>query len=212
MVDFQLIEKIFTELTEDQLLDLKKLADLYLFWNDKVNIVSRKDTDNIANHHIAHSLLLSRFIQFEKSTRILDLGCGGGLPGLPLAIYFPECHFTLIDARRKKIEVVNEIIEKLKLNNVIAIHSHSTEIKNQFEFVLARAVTRLNKLWEWSMPLIDLKNQNNIMPNGLITYKGGNLKKELKELPKRVYYELVAMEDFIDLPYFEEKQLVYVQR
>ncbi len=206
------IKTHFDELCEDRLEKLEALSSLYKQWNERINVVSRKDIGQIEKHHILHSLLLSKYIRFKPDTQILDLGCGGGLPGLPLAIYFPRCRFTLIDARRKKIEVVQRLIEKLDLQNCRALHLHSTQLDEKFEFVLARAVARLEKLWSWSMPLLDIKEQKNSLPNGLIAYKGGQLDGEIKELPRRVYVEVVELSDYIDLEYYSEKKLVYVQR
>lgn len=204
------IHKYFRELTTEQLKQLEQLGPLYKEWNQKINVVSRKDIDHIYDHHILHSLALAKFIQFKEGSRILDLGTGGGLPGIPLAILFPECHFTLIDGTGKKIMVVNEIINELGLGNVTALHKRAEELKKKFDFVVCRAVASLDKLVMWSENLMDPRQQN-AWPNGLITLKGGNITEEIKALPKKYYTELEPISNFFEEEYFQEKYLVYVQ-
>lgn len=174
--------KTITEHQKEQLLSLK---DLYEHWNQQVNVISRKDMDNFYLHHVLHSLSIAQIFDFKHNPRVMDLGCGGGFPGIPLAICFPDTHFHLVDSIGKKIKVVNEISKALGLKNLTAEHSRAEEIRNRkFDCVLSRAVAQLKTLIQWSMPLIDRKNRNGY---GLICLKGGDLANEISEAGKRVY-------------------------
>ncbi len=204
------ITAYFPTLNPHQLELFEKLGPLYREWNEKINVISRKDIDHLYEHHILHSLGIARLITFSPDAIILDLGTGGGFPGIPLAIKFPETSFTLIDGTRKKITVVQEIIQDLGLTNVKAQQIRAEEFKGKFDFVISRAVAPLEKLVPWSEPLIR-KEQIHGLPNGLIALKGGNLKEEIKALGKQHYVEQFPMYDFFGLPYFEEKAIVYVQ-
>lgn len=208
--DLEIIEQYFGDLSEDQKEKLLALGPFYKEWNSKVNMISRKDIDSLYKHHILHSLSIAKFIAFKEGTKVLDLGTGGGLPGIPLAILFPECQFLLIDGKSKKIGVVNQLISELGLDNVAALHKRAEEVKMKFDFVLARAVTRLNRLLEFSLPLVSDSHINSI-PNGLITLKGGDLKEEIKEVSNQHTVEKVAISDLYDDPYFNEKHIIYVQ-
>ncbi len=200
----------FPKLTTAQLERLEQLPQLYKDWNAKINVISRKDIDNFTQHHLLHSLALSKIIQFKDGAAILDLGTGGGLPGIPLAVLFPNVHFTLIDGTRKKIKVVEAIVEALQLENVTAKQQRAEELKAQFDFVICRAVASLDKLIMWSKPLLKRKHIH-ALPNGLLTLKGGNIDNEIQALPRKEYIEIFPLEKYFEIPYFQEKLLVYVQ-
>lgn len=204
------IKQYFPELDTEQLRQLEQLGALYREWNQKINVISRKDIDYVYDHHILHSLAIARFVQFEPGAEVLDLGTGGGLPGIPLAILFPETKFTLIDGTRKKITVVQDIVQALELKNVRALHQRAEEMKHKFDFVVCRAVASLDKLVGWSFPLLK-KKQIHVVPNGLITLKGGDLKEEIKALGRGHFVDMEEVSAFFDDPYFEEKYVVYVQ-
>lgn len=206
----EIIIQYFPDLTSVQQNQFASLGELYLEWNSKINVISRKDMDSLYPKHILHSLAISKYTSFVEGSGILDLGTGGGLPGIPLAIVNPEVQFLLIDARAKKISVVNEIIEELGLDNVRGIHKRAEDVKMKFDFVLARAVTRLDKLIELSMPLIH-QEEKNILPNGLITLKGGDLTQEIKAVSKQHQVEQVSVENLISEPIFHDKYILYVQ-
>ncbi len=197
----------FPTLTDLQIRQFEAIGDLYKEWNSKINVISRKDIDNLYLHHLLHSLAIARYVTFANGTRIMDVGTGGGFPGIPLAILFPESHFLLLDSIGKKIRVVREIAEAIGLTNVEAIQSRAEEEKRKFHFVVSRAV----------MPLPDLiriirkniaKEQINALPNGIICLKGGELTAELH--PFRQVAEEVALSNYFSDPFFQTKKLVYV--
>ncbi|MDR2064356.1 MAG: 16S rRNA (guanine(527)-N(7))-methyltransferase RsmG [Prevotellaceae bacterium] len=206
------ILKYFSKLTENQTVQLSQLGDLYKFWNAQINVVSRKDVENIYSHHILHSLAIAKIISFEANTKILDVGTGGGFPGIPLAIMFPDAQFTLTDSIKKKIKVVNAIVESLKLKNVCAMPVRAEELKQKFDFVVSRAVTDLptfvSLVWNKINP-----NGNSALPNGIIYLKGGDLSDELKavRISKRQIF-VYEIKDFFDDTFFETKQIIYIQR
>ena len=205
-----IILKYFPDLTETQKEQFSKLGALYTEWNQNINVISRKDIENIYPHHILHSLVIAKKLTFKAGSEICDLGTGGGLPGIPLAILFPEANFTLIDGTRKKITVVNEIIKAIGLENAKGIHVRAEEIKQTFDFVICRAVASIDKLALWSQRLVH-DHQKHIIPNGLITLKGGNIKEEMKLLPKGSYSERWPVYKIFPEPFFDEKVMVYVQ-
>jgi 16S rRNA (guanine527-N7)-methyltransferase len=209
-MDISLIKQHFPLLTEDQYQKFELLAQLYEDWNDKINVISRKDMDNLVERHLLHSLSLAKFITFRPGTKILDLGTGGGLPGLPLAILWPQVNFTLVDGTGKKIRVVQEMIEALGIENATALQGRAEELKQKFNFVVARGVTTLDKLVLWTRKLIDKKSQN-LFPNGLIAYKGGDPNLELKFLHKKEHFEVFELKKKVNAPLLGDKYIIYVQ-
>lgn len=201
------ILKYFPELTEEQRMQMTQLDALYRDWNAKINVISRKDIDNLYEHHVLHSLAIAKTLHFKPGTKVLDFGTGGGFPGIPLAILFPEVHFKLIDGTGKKILVASEITKALGLKNVIAEQRRGEEEKGKYDFVVSRAV----------MPLPDLvkivkkniaKQQLNAMPNGLLVLKGGNLDAEIHNFRRVV--EVIPVSSFFDEEWFREKNVIYL--
>lgn len=208
----QIIEKYFPDLTEQQRQLFEKLDPLYRDWNAKVNLVSRKDIDHLYEHHVLHSLAIAKRIQFKPGAEILDIGTGGGFPGIPLAILMPEVNFHLIDGTLKKIKVVQDVIEQLGLENARAEQVRAEELKNaRYDFVVTRAVAELNMLRLWTSQRLFKTKESHSLPNGLIALKGGNLKAEIKALPKGEYTETYPISDFFEEAYFQEKYMVYLQ-
>ena len=209
-----LLQTYFPEITSEQLAQFQQLVPLYTEWNARINVVSRQDIDNLEERHILHSLAIAKVFQFKPGASILDLGTGGGFPGIPLAIFFPEAMFTLVDGTGKKIRVVQEITAALGLKNVTALHARVEELKmsGRFDFVISRAVTSLDKLMDWSFKLLKKKHIH-AYPNGVIALKGGDLRPEIKALPGKgeTYSEVFPISAFFKESYFEEKFVVYVQ-
>ena len=197
-------------LTDRQHEQFNQLYDLYVDWNSKINVISRKDIDNLYRNHVLHSLSLAMFMELAPESEILDLGCGGGFPGIPLAILYPDVTFKLIDARNKKIIVVNEVIEAIGLKNAKGYHQRVEDEKSKFDFIITRAVAKIDQLWLWSAPLIKKKHIN-IFPNGLLALKGGDIDKECKTLPKKAYWDAEPITQWYQDDYFEDKYIVYVQ-
>jgi len=208
------IWKYFPELDESQRSKMSLLPGLYQDWNEKINLVSRQDMDNLAERHILHSLAIAKVIRFLPNSSILDLGTGGGFPGIPLAILFPDVQFLLVDSTGKKITVVQDIIEQLGIKNATSRHTRAEELstKNAFDFVVSRAVAPLDKLLLWSQKLISKKHKHPY-PNGIFALKGGLLDEEIKALPGKgtSYTELFAVSNYFDEPFFQQKWVVYVQ-
>ncbi len=205
------ILKYFPKLSLEQQNQFASLLPLYSEWNEKINVVSRKDIDNLNLHHVLHSLAIAKVTGFKDGSRILDLGTGGGFPGIPLAILYPSVSFLLVDSTAKKIRVVQEVVTALGLKNVDAQHIRVEDIKGvQFDFVVTRAVTSLDQLFRWSHRLIKNKHIN-ALPNGILALKGGNIREEVKALGKGQYVEITNISKFFEEAYFEEKVVAYVQ-
>ena len=201
----------FPDLTETQQKQFGQLGELYKDWNQKINVISRKDIDNLYVRHVLHSLAIPPVVRFRTGADILDLGTGGGFPGIPLAILYPEVNFTLIDGTRKKIFVVQEVVDALGLKNVTARQIRAEEIKAKFDFVVTRAVARLDKLILWSQRLIK-NTEKHAIPNGILALKGGDVQSEAKDIPKGNYVEIYPINDFFKEEEFNDKYVIYVQR
>lgn len=207
----ELIKEYFPNLSEQQYDQYAQLFDLYKEWNEKINVISRKDIDNLYLHHVLHSLSIAKFIQFKPGSIILDLGTGGGFPGVPLAIMFPKCKFHLVDSVNKKLNVIREVTDAIGIENVTTEHIRVEEIKEkEFDFVVTRAVASMKQIFTWSRKHLSEKHLNT-MPNGIIALKGGNLRAELKELPKGEYHETTKITQYFKDEFFIEKYLVYLQ-
>lgn len=200
--------KYFPKLSEEQKEKIAALYDLYYDWNAKINVISRKDIENLYTHHVLHSLAIAKLINFVDGTRIMDVGTGGGFPGIPLAIMFPDCDFLLVDSIGKKIKVATEVSTAIGLKNVSLRHCRAEEEKSKFDFVVSRAVMPLPNLVKIIRKNIS-KEQKNVLPNGLICLKGGNLEGEMKPFPKTS--EADDLSNFFDEEYFKTKKIVYVQ-
>lgn len=206
----EVINKYFPRLTENQRSQFAQLPDLYADWNSKINVISRKDISEIMTHHVLHSLAIAKYIQFKPEAKVLDLGTGGGFPGIPLAIFFPETQFILMDGTGKKIQVVQAVADALGLDNVTAIHGRTEESKTKVDFVVSRAVAPLGQLAEWCMHLIK-KESVHAVPNGMFALKGGQLSGEIKDLPRHLITEKHPLSNYFKEAYFEEKYLLFVQ-
>ncbi len=210
--DMELILKYFTDFTPAQLEQFRLLEGLYKEWNEKINVISRKDIDGLYEKHVLHSLSIAAVFEFQPGAEIIDIGTGGGFPGIPLAIFFPEVKFHLVDSIGKKLKVVEAVAEGIGLKNLTTQHCRAEEIKNRkFDYSVSRAVAPLKDLWRWSKPLLRNKAQetSNNLP-GLICLKGGDLAAEIQESgtrPKAVEIAEIFPEDF-----FKEKYLLYVTR
>jgi 16S rRNA (guanine527-N7)-methyltransferase len=207
-MDSQLISRYFPDLTEKQQKQFKLLKGLYQEWNAQINVISRKDEDDFYLHHVLHSLTISKIINFQSGTRVLDIGTGGGFPGIPLAILFPDTQFVLVDSIGKKIKVVNGITESLGLTNVQGIHERVEKIPGQFDFILSRAVAPLADLLFWTKDKLNPEN-NSELSNGWICLKGGDLTDELSKIKKHI--RSYSISDWFDEPFFETKKIIYVR-
>lgn len=202
------IIKYFPNLSNKQVDQLQKLGPLYREWNDKINVISRKDMDLFYVRHVLHSLAIAKFVSFSSGTKIMDIGTGGGFPGIPLAIFFPDCDFLLVDSIEKKIKVVNDVIQKVELENTSAYRGRVEDVNKKFHFVTCRAVAHIEKLMKWTSKKY-LRDQTNVIPNGLLALKGGDLQEELATL--KTDFQSQKLSSYYSHPFFETKKLIYVQ-
>lgn len=207
MQDIAIILKYFPDLTEDQIEKFSKLRSLYLEWNSQINVISRKDTHNFVERHVLHSLAISKVIQFKNGTKILDIGTGGGFPGIPLAIMFPECDFLLVDSIGKKIKVVNEVAAELNLTNVKGVHERAEKVKGEFDFIVSRAVTAMPKFLNWTKGKLSQTN-NNELKNGILYLKGGDLTEEMASIKKAIQF--FEIKEYYSEEFFDTKKVVYL--
>ncbi len=208
-----IIKKYFSDFTPQQIEQLKLLDGLYKEWNEKINVISRKDIDSLYEKHVLHSLSIAAAFEFEPGTDVIDIGTGGGFPGIPLAIFFPEVKFHLVDSIAKKLKVVEAVAAGTNLKNLTTQHIRVEEIKDRkFDFAVSRAVAPLKELWKWSKPLLQTKPvtlSSNIKP-GLICLKGGDLGKEIQESSTRPH--MIEITELFREEFFKEKYLLYVHR
>lgn len=207
MQDASIITHYFPNLTDKQKKQFAQLGDLYREWNEKINVISRKDVDNLYINHVLHSLGIAKVITFKPGTRVLDVGTGGGFPGIPLAILFPETEFHLVDSIGKKITVVKAVAEALGLENVHAEQIRAEQIKDKYDFIVSRAVTRMKEFYGWIHQKVN-KHSNNTLDNGVLYLKGGDLDEEMNELKKR--YSIYDLPTFFKEEFFETKKVVYI--
>ena len=208
MID--IILKYFSDFTDEQIKQFSLLKDLYTDWNSKINVISRKDIDSLYEKHVLHSLSIAAVTEFKAGAQIIDIGTGGGFPGIPLAIFFPEVKFHLVDSIAKKLKVVEAVSESIGLKNVTVQHARVENIRNRkFDFVVSRAVAPLKELWRWSRPLLKIKTLSDFTP-GLICLKGGDLNMEVQESGTRP--RVVDIHTLFPEPWFLEKYLLYVQK
>ena len=200
-----IILKYFPELSSDKIEKFKQLESLYIYWNQRINVVSRKNINELYINHVLHSLAIAKIINFKNETKILDVGTGGGFPGIPLAILFPDCNFTLVDSIAKKIHVVDSIVDSLKLDNICTSVTRVESLNTKHDFIVSRAVTNMSKFLNLTKGRI-IKGGHNSLNNGIIYLKGGNLSEELKNIKNQMY----NISDYFEEDFFETKKIVYV--
>lgn len=201
-----IISRYFPELPDRQIVQFNQLMPLYTLWNSQINVISRKDIDLLYERHVLHSLGIAKVIEFKPRTKVLDVGTGGGFPGIPLAIFFPETEFVLVDSIGKKIKVVNEVAKALGLKNLRAYHVRAEEIEEKFHFVVSRAVTEFPQFYAWVKDKF-LSDNFNSLPNGILYLKGGDLKEEFgRYYVKAKFYDL---KDYFSEEFFDTKKVVY---
>lgn len=203
----ELLKDFFPKITATQMEQFAQLPELYADWNSKINVISRKDIENIRINHILHSLAIAKIVKFRAGSQVLDVGTGGGFPGIPLAILFPGVQFTLIDSIAKKIKVVDSIAKQLELKNVQAIQIRSNELKGNYDFIVSRAVSALPKFINDTRHLIARQDKNAI-PNGILYLKGGDIAAEIS--PYKKYIEVYDIQKYFQLEFFNEKKIVYL--
>lgn len=202
----EIIKAHFPNLTENQLKQFSQLGELYADWNAQINVISRKDIDELYIRHVLHSLGIAKVQPFKDGSKILDVGTGGGFPGIPLAILFPEVEFYLVDSIGKKIKVVNEVAQALGLKNVKAEHIRAEKVKGEFDFIVSRAVTNMDDFVKWIKNKVS-KKQHHELKNGILYLKGGDLSQELQNFPKAKLFNLT---DFFNIDFFDTKKVVHI--
>lgn len=200
-----IILKYFPELSSDKIEKFKQLEALYIYWNQRINVVSRKNINELYINHVLHSLAIAKIINFKNETKILDVGTGGGFPGIPLAILFPDCNFTLVDSIAKKIHVVDSIVNSLKLYNIRTSISRVESLNSKHDFIVSRAVTNMSKFLNLTKGRIS-RGGHNSLSNGIVYLKGGDLSEELKDIKNQIY----NISDYFEEDFFETKKIVYV--
>lgn len=208
MDEILLLKRYFPELDDQKLAIFNKMADAYRDWNSKVNLISRTDQDNLIERHILHSISIALFFRFKPFTEIMDLGTGGGFPGLPLAVFFPEASFTLVDSIGKKIKVVEDIASRLELKNVKVINARAESVQDTFEFVVTRAVAPAEELVKWTKGKF-ARHYNHSLKNGILAWKGGDLTEELKAVSAKKP-GLFPLKEYLQDDFFETKQIVHI--
>lgn len=203
----EVVYKYFPNLTEVQKKQFDMLEDCYRDWNAKINVISRKDVDSLYMRHVLHSLAIAKYVEFKPGEKILDVGTGGGFPGLPLAILFPETEFLLVDSIGKKIKVVNEVASSIGLKNLKGLHARAEAVEGRFDFIVSRAVTRLKDFYPWVKDKVT-KQSKNAIPNGILYLKGGDLGEEIRESNLEV--SLIPIADYFNEDFFETKYIVYI--
>jgi 16S rRNA (guanine527-N7)-methyltransferase len=203
----EIITKYFKNLTEKQQLQFLQLENIYRNWNEKINVISRKDIEALYERHVLHSLAIAKVMSFKPNTDILDVGTGGGFPGIPLAIMFPDCNFTLVDSIGKKIQVVNAVAEELQLKNIKTFHTRAEQLKTHFDFVISRAVAPASEIIQWTKERIS-KNHFHQKPNGWLLLKGGDLKEELTLTKKS--YKIYPIKHYFEEEFYELKAVIYI--
>lgn len=200
------LKKYFSGLKPAQIAQYEALGPLYEQWNQKINVISRRDIDNFYNNHVLHSLSIAKFVELAPGTKVLDAGTGGGFPGLPLAIMFPDVEFVLVDSTAKKLSVINNVVKEIGLNNLITIHARLEDLDGSYGFVVSRAVSRLDVMWSWVSGLISNTSQNSIK-NGLIYLKGGDISGEI---PNNTFIQKKDINELFGDSIYEDKSLIYI--
>ena len=209
----EIILKYFADFSDGQLAQFRQLEGLYKEWNEKINVISRKDIDSLYERHVLHSLAIAALCNFDDGAEVVDIGTGGGFPGIPLAIFFPKVKFLLADSIGKKIKVVQEVAAATGLKNVTTVHGRVEEIKGRtFDFAVSRAVAPLGDLWKWINPVIRIGQKSDELPNGLVCLKGGDLTKEINESGLKKIVQAWSVDTVFPEPTFEDKYVVYVPK